>query len=82
MDDVFPKHVIRMDSRSNMRGVDNVALDIQDFECGYMEHFFSQVIRKLNLQDLLYCNNYTHHTVNNDMLLIAQYSLNENYKEQ
>jgi len=32
-----------MDSRNNMRGMDNVALDIQDSEYGYMEHFFSQV---------------------------------------
>lgn len=32
-----------MDSRDAMRGVDNIALDIQDCEYGYMEHFFNQV---------------------------------------
>ncbi|XP_026812120.1 syntaxin-like [Rhopalosiphum maidis] len=43
VEDVFPNHVNRMDSRNNIRGVDNVALDIQDSEYGYMEHFFDQI---------------------------------------
>lgn len=47
VEDVFPNHVNRMDSRNNMRGVDNVALDIQDSEYGYMEHFFDQVQYKI-----------------------------------
>ncbi|XP_050436903.1 syntaxin-like isoform X2 [Adelges cooleyi] len=32
-----------MDSRCHITGVDNVALDIQDSEYGYMEHFFKQI---------------------------------------
>lgn len=43
VEDVFPNHVNRMDSRNNIRGVDNIALDIQDSEYGYMEHFFDQI---------------------------------------
>ncbi|XP_025404817.1 syntaxin-like [Sipha flava] len=43
VEDVLPNHVSRMDSQSNIRGFDNVALDIQDSEYGYMEHFFDQI---------------------------------------
>ncbi|XP_022162379.1 syntaxin-like isoform X1 [Myzus persicae] len=43
VEDVFPNHVHRMDSRNNIRGVDNVALDMQYSEYGYMEHFFDQI---------------------------------------
>ncbi|VVC41670.1 Target SNARE coiled-coil homology domain,Syntaxin/epimorphin, conserved site,Syntaxin, N- [Cinara cedri] len=43
VEDVFPNHANRMDSQNNMRGIDNVALDIQDSEYGYMEHFFNQI---------------------------------------
>ncbi|XP_050533677.1 syntaxin-like isoform X2 [Daktulosphaira vitifoliae] len=45
VEDVFPSNINRMDPRHHIAGVDNVALDIQDAEFGYMERFFNQIER-------------------------------------